>query len=98
MFSEQFYIYILTNQSNTVLYTGFTKDLIKRIWEHKQHLVKGFTSKYNVDKLVYFEASGDMYAALEREKQIKAGSRQKKIDLINEMNPNWEDLYNKITT
>jgi putative endonuclease len=96
MQSEQFYVYILTNQRHTVLYTGFTNGLIKRTWQHKQHIAKGFTKKYNVDKLVYYEAFGDMYLALEREKQIKAGSRQKKIDLINKMNPSWEDLYNKI--
>jgi len=78
------------------LYTGFTNGLIKRTWQHKQHIVKGFTKKYNVDKLVYYEVFGDMYLALEREKQIKAGSRQKKIDLINKINPSWDDLYNKI--
>ena len=78
------------------MYTGFTNGLIKRTWQHKQHIVKGFTKKYNVDKLVYYEVFGDMYLALEREKQIKAGSRQKKIDLINKINPSWDDLYNKI--
>ena len=96
MYSEQFYVYILTNQRQTVLYTGFAKDLIKRVWEHKQHIVKGFTKKYNVDKLVYYEVFEDMNAALEREKQIKGGSRQKKLDLIDKTNPAWEDLYNKL--
>lgn len=78
------------------MYTGFTNGLIKRVWQHKQHIVPGFTKKYNVDKLVYYEVFEDMYAALEREKQIKAGSRQKKIDLIHKSNPDWEDLYEKL--
>jgi putative endonuclease len=94
--SKQFYIYLLTNQKNTVLYTGFTNNIIKRVWEHKQHIVKGFTKKYNVNKLVYYEIFEDMYSALEREKQIKAGSRQKKIDLINKINLSWEDLYSRL--
>lgn len=93
---RQFYLYILTNKANKVLYTGFTDNLIKRTWQHKQHLAAGFTKKYNVDKLVYYEVFGEMYAALEREKQIKAGSRRKKLDLINQFNPPWEDLYDKI--
>ena len=91
--SEQYYIYITTNQYNTVLYTGVTNDLIKRVYEHKEKLIAGFTKKYNVNKLVYYEIFTDINNAIAREKQIKAGSRQKKIDLANSMNPQWCDLY-----
>ena len=90
---QQYYIYIMTNKNNTVLYTGVTNNLKKRIYEHKMKLIDGFTKKYNVDKLVYYEIFNDIYNAITREKQIKKGSRQKKISLINNMNPKWEDLY-----
>jgi len=90
------YVYLLTNKSNTVIYTGVTSDLKKRIWEHKNHLVKGFTSKYNLTNLVYFECSDNIMSAIEREKQIKAGSRQDKINLISSTNPGYKDLYNSI--
>lgn len=93
---KQYYIYIMTNYANTVLYTGVTNDLIRRVYEHKHKLVKIFTSKYNINKLVYYEATENIESAILREKQIKAGSRQKKIDLINKLNPGWEDLYNSI--
>lgn len=93
---KQYYVYILTNFTNTVLYTGVTNDLIRRLYEHKNHLLKGFTAKYNVTKLVFYEAAESIEAAINREKQTKAGSRQKKIDLINSMNPEWVDLYQKI--
>jgi putative endonuclease len=92
----QGYVYILTNRHNTVLYTGVTSDLKKRVWEHKQHLVEGFTKRYNVEKLVYYEAIDDVASAIAREKQIKAGSRQKKIDLVNGLNPQWRDLYEEL--
>jgi putative endonuclease len=78
------------------LYTGVTNDLVKRVYEHKEKLVKGFTQKYNVNKLVYYEATEDVMSAIAREKQIKAGSRQKKLDLINGFNPKWQDLYDSI--
>lgn len=91
--SQQYYIYIMKNQYNTVLYTGVTNDLIKRVYEHKEKLIAGFTKKYNVNKLVYYEIFTDINNAIAREKQIKAGSRQKKIDLVNSMNPQWCDLY-----
>ena len=90
---KQYYIYIVTNKSNRVIYTGITSDLMKRIYQHKAKLMEGFTRKYNTDKLVYYETFEDPLTAIEREKQIKAGSRQKKIDLINNVNPNWNDLY-----
>ena len=92
----QCYVYIMTNKHNTVLYTGVTNDLIRRVYEHKEKLVKGFTKKYNVNKLVYYEIADEIYYAIEREKQIKGGSRQKKIDLILSMNPEWKDLYNTL--
>jgi putative endonuclease len=79
-----------------VLYAGVTNDLIRRIYEHKSKLVKGFTQKYNVDRLVYYEACPDIIVAITREKQIKGWSRKKKNDLINTMNPNWEDLYESL--
>jgi putative endonuclease len=76
----------MTNKNNTVLYTGVTNDLKRRAYEHKEKLIDGFTKKYNVNKLVYFETTNDINSAIQREKQIKAGSRQKKIDLINSLN------------
>ena len=86
----------MANKNNTVLYTGITSDLKKRVYEHREKLVSGFTKKYNVSKLVYCEMYRDPENAILREKQIKAGSRQKKIDLINIMNRKWLDLYEKI--
>jgi len=94
--NNQYYTYIITNKNNTVLYTGMTNDLKKRIYEHKEKLIKGFSSKYNINKLVYYEIFDDAYKAISREKQIKAGSRQKKINLINSMNEKWEDLYDDL--
>lgn len=83
----------MTNEHNTVLYTGITSDLKRRVYEYKEKMVDGFTSKYNVTKLVYYEILVRPEDAIFREKQIKAGSRQKKIDLINSMNNEWFDLY-----
>ena len=92
MFREKtYYVYILTNRSGT-LYIGVTDDLLKRLDQHKRSLVAGFASTYRIDRLVYFEETSDVFAALEREKQIKKWRRQKKIDLINSMNPKWVDL------
>ncbi|MBE9541628.1 MAG: GIY-YIG nuclease family protein [Proteobacteria bacterium] len=93
---RQYYIYIMTNKNNTVLYTGITNDLKRRVYEHKEKLVDGFTKKYNVTKLVYYEVFEDPENAILREKQIKAGSRQKKINLINSVNGEWLDLYEEI--
>ncbi len=90
------YIYIMTNFSNSVLYVGVTSNLQKRIYEHKNDLVKGFTQKYHVHKLVYFEQFEDIEQAILREKQLKSGSRQKKIKLIELFNPEYKDLYKDI--
>ncbi len=94
--SKQYYVYILTNFTNTVLYVGVTNNLIRRVYEHKNKLVKGFTTKYNLSKLVYYEVCEDVMGAIGREKQLKGGSRQKKIDLINKINFKWDDLYSTI--
>ena len=87
------YVYILSDANNKILYTGVTSDLLKRVWEHKNHVVEGFTQKYNVTKLVYYEEGEDIYSAISREKQIKGKLRKKKIALIEKVNPDWRDLY-----
>ena len=87
-----YYVYILANHNNLVLYTGVTRNLSKRLLEHTEKVVKGFTSKYNVHKLVYYEETQDVRSAIEREKQLKNWHRQWKRKLIMEMNPRWEDL------
>ena len=89
-----YYVYILTNKNNTVLYTGVTNDLVRRIHEHKRKLIKGFTQRYNTDKLVYYEVFDFIELAIKREKQIKGYSRAKKDRLINTVNTNWDELYN----
>jgi len=89
---KQYFVYIMTNQRNTVLYTGVTDDLFRRDKEHKSKTIRGFTKKYNINKLVYYEVYGTPQEAILREKQIKAGSRQKKIDLIEKNNPDFKDL------
>ena len=86
------HVYFLTNKNNTVIYIGVTSNLLKRIYQHKTKTFKGFTSKYNCDKLVYFEEFDDINAAISREKQLKAGNRKRKEDLINKENPDWNDL------
>ena len=91
---KNYYVYILTNKNNTVLYTGVTNSLTRRGWEHKAKLISSFTKKYNVSKLVYYEVFDNPTVAIKREKQIKAGSRKKKIELINSLNKEWTDLYN----
>jgi len=91
--SKQYYVYIVTNMGNTVLYTGVTNDLKRRVYEHKEKLVEGFTKKYDITKLVYYEVFEDIENAILREKQLKAGSRRKKVELINSMNGEWRDLY-----
>ena len=87
-----YYVYMLTNYNNKVLYTGVTNNLCRRLYEHKSKLIKGFTEKYNVNKLVYFEESNNPEAAIKREKQIKGWKREKKNNLNEKMNPKWEDL------
>ena len=92
-----YYVYILTNKNNNVLYTGITRDLIRRVYEHKSHVDNNsFTAKYKVDRLVYYEETSDVKAAIEREKQIKSWSRSRKVGLIFEKNPHWVDLYNQL--
>lgn len=93
---KQFFIYIMTNPHNRVLYTGVTNDLKRRVYEHKNKWVAGFTQKYNVVKLVYYEIFQSPNDAIAREKQIKGGSRQKKLNLVNSVNPEWRDLYDEI--
>jgi len=83
----------MTNKNNTVIYTGVTNNLKKRVSQHKDKIIKGFTEKYNIVKLVYYEIFNNPYDAISREKQIKAGSRKRKIDLINKVNLKWKDLY-----
>ena len=92
MQSRQSFVYTLTNKYNKVLYTGVTSNLGKRTHEHKEKLVSGFTKRYNLTKLVYYEIFDDIGSAISREKQIKAGSRAKKLALVRSMNPEWEDL------
>ena len=91
-----YYVYIATNPTNTTFYTGVTNNLTRRIWEHKLHYGSTFTSKYNIVKLVYYETFIDIKEAIKREKQIKAGSRKKKLDLIHSLNPAKEDLSKKL--
>jgi putative endonuclease len=86
----------MTNKRNTVLYTGITGDLIKRVYEHKQKIVEGFTKKYNLNKLAYYAVFNDPENAIAREKQIKAGSRKKKLQLIEGLNSGWKDLYDEL--
>ena len=89
---KDYYVYILTNQRHTVLYVGVTNDLVRRVYEHKNKLVDGFTKKYNVDKLIYFETTTDINSAIAREKQLKKWGHQKKAHLINMQNPKWQEI------
>ncbi|NQT75333.1 MAG: GIY-YIG nuclease family protein [Candidatus Omnitrophica bacterium] len=88
----------MTNKTNSVIYTGITSDLVKRIYEHKQKMADGFSKSYNVDKLVYYEVFDDIENAILREKQIKGGSRQRKINLIKSSNAEFRDLYDEIAS
>lgn len=90
---QSYYVYVMTNKNNTVLYIGVTGDLKRKVYEHKEKLIEGFTKKYNVAKLVYYEVYNRIEDAILREKQIKAGSRQKKMELIDGANRKWQDLY-----
>ena len=89
---KQYYVYILTNKSNKVLYIGVTNDLEHRMYEHKNKIIDGFTKKYNLTKLVYYEATTDVRSAIEREKQLKNWHREWKLNLVKEFNPEWKDL------
>ena len=92
-----YYVYMMTNQYRNVLYTGVTNDLVRRVYEHRNHLIKdSFTARYHVTKLVYFEATEDVKSALEREKQIKSWKRTRKDALVESQNPTWEDQYPSI--
>ena len=92
MRDRQYYVYILTNKANKVFYIGVTNNLERRIFEHKNKMVEGFTAKYNLTKLVYYEATSDVESAITREKQLKNWHRDWKINLVNESNPEWKDL------
>ena len=96
MNEKEYYVYILASKKNGTLYIGVTSNLIKRVWEHKSDLVKGFTKTYGVHILVYYESTSSSYAAITREKQIKAWQRAWKVQLIEEKNPSWKDLYEEI--
>jgi len=89
---KSFYVYIMTNKVHTVLYTGITNNIVNRNYQHKNKLVEGFTKKYNVTKLVYYKEFGTALEAIAEEKRIKGWTRQKKINLINSINPEWKDL------
>ena len=91
--NRSYFVYMMTNKNNTVIYTGVTSDIVKRVFEHKERQIEGsFTKKYNVNKLVYYETTPSIESAILKEKQIKAGSRKKKIMLIQKTNPKWQDL------
>ena len=92
-----YYVYILTNNHRSVLYTGVTNDLIRRVYEHKNHLDKNsFTARYNVENLVYYESTSDVESAIAREKQIKGWNRKRKEKLVEKKNPNWIDIYSSL--
>ena len=92
------YVYILTNDNNTTLYIGVTNNLVRRIWEHKNEIIKGFTARYNLHKLVYFETYENEITAITREKYLKKCYRKTKNKLITEMNPQWNDLYDDMVS
>ena len=95
---KQFYVYILASKRNGTLYTGMSSNLTQRVWQHKNNSVEGFTDKYNVKKLVYYEVYENAESAITRERQIKKWRRKWKLRLIEEQNPNWEELYNSISS
>jgi len=96
--NKQYYVYIMTNKLNTVLYTGVTNDLVRRVYEHKEKLIDGFTKRYKLTKLVYYEVFADIENAIQREKRIKGILRRKKIRLIESVNKGWQDLYEELVT
>jgi putative endonuclease len=96
MRGKRYYVYIMTNKWNTTLYTGVTDDLKRRVYQHEEKLIEGFTKRYNVGKLVYYEVFGDPESAIRREKQIKAGPRRRERELVGSVNRDWRDLYEEI--
>ncbi len=93
----QYYVYILANDTNVAIYTGVTRNLVRRVYEHRHELAEGsFTARYKIHKLVYYEVAGDVRTAIEREKQIKSWSRARKNQCVESMNPQWKDLYDSI--
>ena len=94
--AKTFFVYVMTNLRKTVLYTGVTNNLSRRVYEHKEKLTPGFASRYNVTDLIYYEMADNAEAAIAREKQLKAGSRRRKSELINSMNPTWQDLSGEL--
>ena len=94
--SKQYFVYIITNKRNGILYTGVTNDLIRRIYEHKNKLIDGFTSKYDLNRLIYYEETVDIYSAIKREKQLKRWKRIWKLKLIEDFNPKWLDLSDQL--
>lgn len=95
---KKYYIYILASKRNGTLYVGVTSDIIKRVWQHKEKMIDGFTKRYVVDKLVYFEQFDDPEHAIKREKRIKKYPRKWKLNLIEKHNPNWMDFYNRLVS
>jgi putative endonuclease len=95
-FSKNYYVYILASKKIGTLYIGVTSDLVKRVYEHKHNLVEGFTQKYNVHNLVYYETTQNIESAITREKQLKKWNRKWKLELIEKQNPSWKDLYEEI--
>ena len=93
---KTYYVYILASKRNGTLYIGVTNDLIRRVYQHKNDLINGFTKKYKVHLLVYYEPVKDVFSAIEREKRLKRGERKWKMELIEKMNPDWHDLYEKL--
>ena len=92
---KRYYVYLMTNWNHRVMYVGVTNDIMRRLDEHKNKLIKGFTEKYNINKLVYFEETANVYSAIAREKEIKKWRRQKKNALVQSLNPEWSDLLNE---
>ena len=96
MLTKEYFVYLLAHKPNGVLYAGVTNNLTKRMWEHKNEMVEGFSKKYQVKNLVWFEKHDDITFAISREKQLKKWKRQWKVDLIEATNPQWEDLYERL--
>ncbi|HNZ86205.1 MAG TPA: GIY-YIG nuclease family protein [bacterium] len=95
-YEKEYFVYILASYRNGTLYIGLTNNLIRRVSEHKSGIIKGFTKKYNIKMLVYYESTNDIFSAITREKQMKKWNRKWKLELIEKFNPNWEDLYYKL--